>query len=459
MHLMPLYAGNARRLHRFILDRYVDASSGGVFANTSGRHIGLFGVLKLAEAELYAYRATGEQAYLDGLRARLEFCLAHRRTNGINNFWTADLGSDSNWIESNHSGIFAHCAAEYWELTGDDRFTESAIALMEAIPAGDRSDGAFVDGYDNAATTIDDRQYVADNTEIMLGWWACYRITGEERHRAAALRVLAFLDANFRSVPSQPDARAWLVGPLHVPYGEGSAGFCDAGHTTYEQFFAARNLLLMDLDDHSWQIPVAADWVNAYSRFDDGFVGYNECDDKMVGWSAYYAAHSYWAYRISGDVDHLVRAHQAVHAVLGVQDEATGAVTAFLPISGAINVDELDAAAEGLGAIWQLAAALQGLTMPTVVPDSPVRVIKQTAGSSVVTRAELLDDARVQIELALTGSGAAETLVVRGATVDGSISLDAPSGSDARAMVGPDGAVEITYTDTHGDVRVDLALA
>lgn len=459
MHLMPLYAGNARRLHRYILDNYVDAATGGVFANTTGEHIGLFGVLKLAEAELYAYRATGEQAYLDGLRARLDFCLAHRRENGINNFWSADLRSDSNWIESNHSGIFAHCAAEYWALTGDGRFTAAAVELMEAIPAGDRSDGAFVDGYDNAATTIDDRQYVADNTEIMLGWWACYRITGDERHRARALRVLDFLDANFRSVPSQPDARAWLVGPLHVPYGEGSAGFCDTGHTTYEQFFAARNVLLMGLDDHHWQIAAAADWVNAYSRFSDGFVGYNGHDDKMVGWTAYFAAHSYWAYRVSGEAAHFVRAHEAVRAVLAVQDHDSGAVTPFVPVCEAINIDDLDAAAEGLGAIWQLAAVLQGLTMPAVVPDAPVQVIKQTAGGSLVASAVLVDDARVRIELALGGSNAAETLIVRGATVGGQVRLAASAQCDARALVRTDGAVEITYTDADGDLRVEIPLA
>lgn len=405
MYIMPFYNGNIESLYSYVLENFRDQKSNGVYSNLKKDSIGFFGHVKFMEAQVFLYKATGQQKYLDDLRLSLDFCMKHRRENGINNFWDAEFTCDSNWIESNHLGILAYCTYEYWQFSGDARFNQMVVQLMESIPNANKTQGAFIDGYDNKGMNLDDRQYLADNSEILLGWWACFKITGNEVFKHRYEQLAAFMEENFKTVEHQPLHAAWLVGPRHVKYGEGSLEYCDTSHTTYEQFFISRDIMLMDIKNHRERIVNATDWIKAYALFEDGFAGYNETDDKMIGWTAYFAAQAYWAYGISGDNSYYKDAINAVNAVVGLQNTEDGSIIPIIPVKRKINWSELDDACEGLGTIWQLCSFLQGLATIEGLKTSPVSFSKQSTGPSKVMYAQFDEErGNGSIKIRLSGT-------------------------------------------------------
>lgn len=409
MYILPFYKGNIEKLYNYVMVNFIDQKSKGVYSNLKRDSIGFFGHVKLMEAQVSLYKAMKEQIYLDDLKHNLKFCSKHRRENGINNFWSVDFTKDSNWIESNHLAILAYCTYEYWHFTGDNSFNETALQLMNSIPRVENTTGAFIDGYDNDEESLDDRQYLADNSEILLGWWACYKMTGKELYRQRYEQVVEFMEQNFKVVEHQPLYAAWLVGPKHVKYGEGSLEYCDTSHTSYEQFFLSRDVMLMGLEGLYQKVVCSTKWVNEYALFEDGFVGYNEMDDKMVGWTAYFVAQCYWTYMITGENSYYKHSIKATGAVISLQNLHDGSVPPIIPVKGKINWSELDDASEGLGTIWQLNAVLQGLSIIEAFKPSPLGIFKLTTGASQVLKAYFnTNTGSGNILIKLCGSGQKE---------------------------------------------------
>jgi hypothetical protein len=359
-------AQHVNQLYEYVRRIYYDSKGrGGVFNNRKGKYIGLFGHVKMMEAHIYLYRATKNQKYLDDFLEKMKVCLQMRTQNGVEDWWTPDGSLRSGWIESNHSGILALVIYEYWRATGDSRFNQVAEELMNTIPKVSTSGGAYVDGFDPMLCQLDNRCYLADNAEILAGWWACWKLTGKKEYQRNYEGIFAFFDQHFKTTEKQPDLPTWLVGPKHVKYAEGTGEevYCDQSHTTYSQFFIARDIMLTGQRDQYQRLVQSVDWALRYALFDDHLIGYNERDDKMVGWSAYFVTQCYWAYQLTGADKYYRQAQRTMDAIWALQDKKTGRVIPYIPVKRKIDWRTLESNRAGLGEIWQLSAILESMAL------------------------------------------------------------------------------------------------
>lgn len=398
IYILPLYRKNLARLYDYVEKTFRNGEIGqGTFNNARHEFMGFFGHVKLMEAQVYLYKATGEERYLRDLRDSLLFCQEHRVNNGIDDWWSRDYSQRSNWLESNHLGILALVIYEYYRATDDGRFNAMAIDLMEKIPQNGDGSGTFLDGYDDAFMHRDDNRYLADHSEILAGWWACYELTGKQEYLDNYHGIFNFFDRNFRMIDGQDRHPAWLVGPRHITYGEGTLlEYCDNSHTTYSQFFIARDIMLAHSKERYPQLVTAARWMQEYARFPDGLVGYNRREDKMLGWSAYATALFYWVYLVSGDASLYYKALDTLHTVLAHQDTERGCVIPHIRVEGRINWDEMESNRAGLGEIWQETACLEGFSITeSVGRPLAASVQKQTDGPALFQEAYFERQARV----------------------------------------------------------------
>jgi hypothetical protein len=336
----------------------------GTYNNAKQKYIGFFGHVKLMEALIFLYQTTKKTKYLEACRKKIEFCMAMRRETGIDDWWSKKYNERSDWFESNHLGILALVVYEYYKATGDSQFNQLACELMNKIPKVLGSGGAYVDGYNPDQILLDDRCYLADNAEILIGWWACWKMTGKKEYMENFEGIFDFIETQFKTIPTQPDLPAWLVGPKHIPYAEGTdAEFCDTSHTTYSQFFIARDIVLTGRKDQYRRLVQSTDWAIRYTLFPDHLIGYNRLDDKMVGWSAYFAVQCYWAYLITGNDNYFRQAQKTMDTIWSLQHKKTGKIIPTIAVTNKINWREIDQNRAGLGEIWQLTAILESAAL------------------------------------------------------------------------------------------------
>lgn len=366
MKEFPFLEKECKKLYNYVCKNF-KSPDGGTYNNRSHNYIGLFGHLKLMEAEISLYLATRDSEYLDNFRRGLLFCKRQFKGNiGIEDWWSADYARSSGWIESNHLGILALLIYLYYVSTRDASFNDLAERVMLIIPKNEDDSGTFLDGFNPDKTILDDNRYLADHSEILAGFWALYKLTGKELYRTYYEGIFKFFDHNFKSIPKQLDIPTWLVGPKHITYGEGTkAVYCDESHTVYSQYFISRDIILTHSQDRYGQLVTSTNWIKYYASFDDGLSGYNEKDDKLVGWSALYAAQSYWSYLITGDQRFYDNVVKTIESVLFCINKTS--METFIPVSGKINWEEMENNKAGLGEIWQLASVLEGLSIPKVI--------------------------------------------------------------------------------------------
>ncbi|MBC7321126.1 AGE family epimerase/isomerase [bacterium] len=366
MKEFPFPEKECKKLYSYVC-RNFKSPEGGTYNNRNRNYIGFFGHLKLMEAEICLYRATADKEYLDNFKKGLLFCKRQFKENiGIEDWWNADYTQSSEWIESNHLGIFAFLVYLYYLSTRDGSFNDLAEKAMLIIPKNKDNSGTFLDGFNLDKTILDDNRYLADHSEILAGFWALYKLTGKELYRTYYEDIFRFLDHNFKSIPKQPDVPAWLVGPKHITYGEGTkAIYCDESHTVYSQYFISRDIILTQSQERYNQLVTSTKWIKHYALFDDGLSGYNEKDDKLIGWSALYAAQTYWSYLITKEQEFYDDVIRTVESILFYIDKTP--IETFIPVSSKINWGEMENNKAGLGEIWQLASILEGLSIPKVV--------------------------------------------------------------------------------------------
>lgn len=117
MREFPFPKEECKKLYSYIC-RNFKSSDGGTYNNRNHNYIGLFGHLKLMEAEIFLYQATGDKEYLDNFRKGLAFCKEQFKEKiGIEDWWSDDYSLSSGWIESNHLGIFALLVYLYYLST------------------------------------------------------------------------------------------------------------------------------------------------------------------------------------------------------------------------------------------------------------------------------------------------------------------------------------------------------
>lgn len=176
---------------------------------------------------------------------------------------------------------------------------------------------------------------------MLVGFWALYNLTNKEIYKNYYEGIFRFFDNNFKTIPSQPDIPAWLVGPRHITYGEGtSATYCDESHTVYSQYFISRDIMLTHSKERYNQIVTSTEWIGHYARFEDGLIGYNGRDDKMIGWSTLYAAQAYWSYLITKEERFYRNVKETVDTILSYASKIP--IDVFIPISRRINWQEME---------------------------------------------------------------------------------------------------------------------
>lgn len=366
MKEFPFPEKECKAIYRYICENF-KSPDGGTYNNRGHKYIGLFGHLKLMEAEIFLYQATKDKEYLDNFKKGLSFCKRQFKENiGIEDWWSTDYIQSSGWIESNHLGILALLIYQYYLGTGDISFNELAEKLMLVIPKNEDNSGTFLDGFNLEKSLLDDNRYLADHSEILVGFWALYNLTNKEIYKDYYEGIFKFFDNNFKTIPSQPDIPAWLVGPRHITYGEGTdATYCDESHTIYSQYFISRDIMLAKSKERYRQIVTSTEWIGHYARFEDGLTGYNGMDDKMIGWSALYDAQAYWSYLITKEERFYRNVKQTVDTILSYTSKTP--IEVFIPISRRINWQEMEENKSGLGEIWQLASILEGLSIPMTI--------------------------------------------------------------------------------------------
>lgn len=251
-------------------------------------------------------------------------------------------------------------------LPKDTSFNDLAEEAMLIIPKNEDNSGTFLDGFNPDKTILDDNRYLADHSEILAGFWAIYKLTNKELYRIYYEDIYRFFDYNFKPIPKQPDIPAWLVGPKHITYGEGTkAIYCDESHTVYSQYFISRDIIMTRSQERYDQLVTSTRWIEHYAQFDDGLTGYNERDDKLIGWSALYAAQTYWSYLITREKHFYDNVNRIIESILFCISKAP--TNLFIPVSNKIDWEEMESNKAGLGEIWQLASILEGLSIPEVV--------------------------------------------------------------------------------------------
>lgn len=115
------------------------------------------------------YKLTGIDAYLDNAKKIAEFLLTMQRPDGLFfAFYNAKTGQmidvTDKW--STQSGSY-HCKIamgliDLYELTGDDRYLKSSIAVCDAALQLQKNDGRFVSFRDNNGTHVHPHSYSAE---------------------------------------------------------------------------------------------------------------------------------------------------------------------------------------------------------------------------------------------------------------------------------------------------------
>lgn len=362
----PFPEKECKVLYKYVCENF-KSPDGGTYNNRRHEYIGLFGHLKLMEAEIFLYQTTKDKEYLDNFKNGLSFCKRQFRENiGIEDWWKSDYTQSSGWIESNHLGILAFLIYQYYLSTGDTSFNSLAEKLMSVIPKNEDDSGTFLDGFNLQKNLLDDNRYLADHSEMLIGFWALYNLSNKEVYRDYYKGIFEFFDDNFKTVPYQSDIPAWLVGPKHITYGEGTyATYCDESHTVYSQYFISRDIIFTKSKERYRQIVISTEWIDHYARFEDGLTGYNGTDDKMIGWSALYAAQAYWSYLITKEERFYKNVRETVDTILSYISKTP--IETFIPVSRRINWQEMEENKAGLGEIWQLASILEGLSVPMII--------------------------------------------------------------------------------------------
>lgn len=362
----PFPEKECKAIYKYIYENF-KSPDGGTYNNRKHEYIGLFGHLKLMEAEIFLYSATRDEEYLDNFKKNLSFCKRQfKESIGIEDWWSTDYTQSSKWIESNHLGILAFLIYQYYLNTLDSSSNGLVEKLMLAIPKNSDNSRTFLDGFNLQRNLLDDNRYLADHSEILIGFWALYKLTNNKTYKDYCEGIFEFFDSNFKPIPSQSDIPAWLVGPKHITYGEGTnATYCDESHTVYSQYFISRDIIVTSSKERYNQVVTSTQWIEHYARFEDGLIGYNGRDDKMIGWTALYTAQAYWSYLITKEEKFYRNIKESVDTILSYVSKTPMEV--FVPVLGKINWQEMEENKSGLGEIWQLTSILEGLSIPMTI--------------------------------------------------------------------------------------------
>lgn len=400
-HVVPLYVSHIKKLYRYIDAMYRRDTDGATFNNIRRETLGFFGHVKLMEAQAFLYEATRDEIFLLHLKEGIEFCRNRAHKQGIEDWWSIDFSQSSGWVESNHLGILALAVYRYWKITGDDGYNSWIEKLMLQIPKNRDGSGTYPIGYSFLGNQRDDRRYLADHAELLIGFYSLWKMTGREEFYRRYKDIFSFLDKGFLMLKGSRRF-AWVVGPYPLPYGEGTKDkISNQSHTTYLQFLISRDVILTG-DMHRYdKLLQSTNWILEEARFDDGLIGYNGKDDKMVGWSVYASCQMYWSYLLSRRDDYYFDALETIQSVL-TRQKSNGYIPAFIPENQEIDWTAMEQNALGLGEIWQLTGILEGLSLcDRFGKPHPVSVWQLHEGIPTIKDVLYEEDKRT-IHLALT---------------------------------------------------------
>jgi hypothetical protein len=401
-HVMPLFVSHLKKLYHYIDVMFRRQADGATFNNNKRETLGFFGHVKLMEAQAFLFEATRDEMYLTHLKEGIEFCRKRTVKRGIEDWWSVDSKRSSGWIESNHLGILALSVYRYWHITGDRTYNSWVEQLMMQIPKNRDETGTYKIGYSTRGREMDDRRYLADHAELLIGFYSLWKMTGREEYRKRYKDIFLFLDKGFRALDVS-GRHAWVVGPYSIPYGEGtSKEICNKSHTTYSQFFISRDIVLTEEKERYDKLVQSTDWMLQEARFQDGLFGYNRKDDKMLGWSIYAACQTYWAYLLTRRDGYFLEAMETIQAVLTKQ-QANGSIPPFIPHSHTIDWTSMEKNAAGLGEIWQLTAILEGLSLCDLLLKPRAVSVWQLHEGDPSIKDVLYEEDKRTLHIALTG--------------------------------------------------------
>jgi hypothetical protein len=384
-HVMPLFVSHIKKLYQYVNVMFRRQADGGTFNNSKRGTLGFFGHVKLMEAQTFLFEATRDEIFLTHLKEGLEFCRKRTVRRGIEDWWSVDLRRSSGWIESHHLGILAFCVYRYWLITGDATYNSWAEQLMLQIPKNRNEKGTYKTGYSVLGGQTEDRLDLANHAEILIGFYALWKMTGRLEYRQRYEEIFSFLDKGFRSIGGR---NAWGMSP-HSP------------RTTCLQFLISRDILLTDDKRRYEQVVGSTDWMLDEAKFTDGLFGFHRRDDKMAGWSVYAACQTYWSYLLTKRDDYFFEAIETLQAVIRKQ-QANGSIPPFLPHSHVIDWGALEENLTGLGEIWQLTAILEGLSLADLAGKPHAVSVWQLHAGEPSIKDVLYEEDKKTIHIALT---------------------------------------------------------
>jgi len=384
-YLLPFYKNEAENLYNYIKNKYAPFGiEKGLLNRINGEYIGFFGTVKFIESLIFLYKFTKNKKYLDDFKKLIKFCQSKAVKRGIEDFWRVSDGKGSDWIESNHLGIVAFSIYLYYKETNDKSFNDFAIFLMKQIPKINGS-GQFIQGYNKDMSKTDARSYLADHSEMLLGFWACYNMTGDITYKNYYKGIYEFFDDNIKAIPSEEPYRAWLVGPYHINYGDGTSNevYCDESHTTYEQFFISRDIVMTEEEKEYDNMRDSCEWANNIAKFDDSLYGYNRRDNKMIGWSGYISALNYWVYLTEKDERYYRQSIETLNRILDFKN-SEGGYESIIMLDHSIDWEDMENNCAGLGSIWQQNSILETFAITEALDNKEFSLWKLDKSNSRV---------------------------------------------------------------------------
>lgn len=135
-----------------------------------------------------AFEALGERRWLDAAKANASWAMAQARPNAFlpHNCLTDAVNPLTHTLAYSMRGLM-----EVGVATGEPRFIEHAIRMIDAVARHQRADGAIPGRFTPEWQPAGRWTCLTGNSQLAINWWRLSRITGDERfvrHAQAASR-------------------------------------------------------------------------------------------------------------------------------------------------------------------------------------------------------------------------------------------------------------------------------